>query len=357
MQYVVQAGDTLSSIAQRFNTTIEAIIRVNNITNPNLIFVGQVLIIPTGSSPTPPPPPPPSTICPRLSQGDRGPAVTRLQALLKNAGFDPGPADGIFGPRTDAAVRAFQRQRGLPVTGIVDIPTWVALGENCGVTPGPPPPPPPPPEECHCPVLRPGRRGPAVRLLQRLLQERGFYSGAIDGDFGRRTERAVRQFQRQQGLPVTGVVDETTWRALGVNCCPLEPKPPTGTPIDTKVVRGLRLILFTDKRVYQRGESIKITLTKTNTTDDPITLRYPTSQIIEITATNAQGNVVWRWSEGRTFAQFQRVITIFEGGTQVITEFWNQLDNNGRQVPPGTYTITVRNLVLEVTLSVQIEIR
>ena len=46
MQYVVQAGDTLSSIAQKFGTTVEAIVRANNLADPNLIFVGQVLTIP-----------------------------------------------------------------------------------------------------------------------------------------------------------------------------------------------------------------------------------------------------------------------------------------------------------------------
>ncbi len=44
--YQVQRGDTLGRIATRFNTTIEAIAQLNGITNPNRIFVGQVLIIP-----------------------------------------------------------------------------------------------------------------------------------------------------------------------------------------------------------------------------------------------------------------------------------------------------------------------
>lgn len=47
--YVVQPGDTLSGIARRFGTTISAIVQANNIPNPNLIFPGQVLIIPVGS--------------------------------------------------------------------------------------------------------------------------------------------------------------------------------------------------------------------------------------------------------------------------------------------------------------------
>ena len=44
--YTVQTGDTLFSIASRFGTTVEALVEANNITNPDLINVGQVLIIP-----------------------------------------------------------------------------------------------------------------------------------------------------------------------------------------------------------------------------------------------------------------------------------------------------------------------
>jgi LysM repeat protein len=57
--YTVQPGDTLTRIASRFGTTVAAIVQANNIANPNLIYVGQVLTIPGGgSSPTPPLPPP-----------------------------------------------------------------------------------------------------------------------------------------------------------------------------------------------------------------------------------------------------------------------------------------------------------
>ncbi len=54
--YTVQRGDTLSSIARRYNTTVEAILRANNIANPNYIYVGQRLLIPKAGEESPPPP-------------------------------------------------------------------------------------------------------------------------------------------------------------------------------------------------------------------------------------------------------------------------------------------------------------
>ncbi len=57
----------------------------------------------------------------------RGEEVTTLQELLLAHGFDPGPVDGVFGPKTDAAVRAFQAAKGLAVDGVVGKLTWAAL--------------------------------------------------------------------------------------------------------------------------------------------------------------------------------------------------------------------------------------
>lgn len=54
-----------------------------------------------------------------LKLGSRGPEVSDLQRRLRELGYNPGPVDGIFGPRTEAAVRAFQRDSGLLVDGIV----------------------------------------------------------------------------------------------------------------------------------------------------------------------------------------------------------------------------------------------
>ncbi|HCF62627.1 MAG TPA: hypothetical protein DFS52_32145 [Myxococcales bacterium] len=72
---------------------------------------------------------------PLLKKGSRGSSVSDLQRLLKQAGFDPGPVDGAFGPRTREAVLAFQRNRGLLVDGIVGPQTWGALRATAPQTP------------------------------------------------------------------------------------------------------------------------------------------------------------------------------------------------------------------------------
>ena len=51
-EYVVKRGDTLSSIARRYNTTYQELARYNNIANPNLIYVNQVIKIPNAKKPS-----------------------------------------------------------------------------------------------------------------------------------------------------------------------------------------------------------------------------------------------------------------------------------------------------------------
>jgi cell wall-associated NlpC family hydrolase len=62
-----------------------------------------------------------------LQSGDRGEDVRRMQRRLHVHGLDPGPADGVFGPRTEKAVRAFQKAKRLEVDGIIGPKTTRAL--------------------------------------------------------------------------------------------------------------------------------------------------------------------------------------------------------------------------------------
>ncbi|MGC4115173.1 MAG: peptidoglycan-binding domain-containing protein [Myxococcales bacterium] len=68
---------------------------------------------------------------------------------MKNAGYDPGAADGVFGPRTKAAVTAFQQAKGLGVDGIVGPKTNAALASY------------PPTRTATTPAASPARPPPA----------------------------------------------------------------------------------------------------------------------------------------------------------------------------------------------------
>jgi len=76
---------------------------------------------------------------PRLPRGATGPAATALQRGLKaysaqNAAADPGAIDGDFGPHTEAAVRAYQSDRGVSVDGVVGDRTWWVPAGAAGAT-------------------------------------------------------------------------------------------------------------------------------------------------------------------------------------------------------------------------------
>ena len=63
-------------------------------------------------------------------------------------------------------------------------------------------------------TLKKGSEGALVKELQRLLQKKGYYTGELDGKFGTGTQDAVKNFQRDMGLTVDGVVGDQTWEAL-----------------------------------------------------------------------------------------------------------------------------------------------
>ena len=62
-----------------------------------------------------------------------------------------------------------------------------------------------------------GSSGETVLKIQRVLKNKGYYTGALDGIFGSRTESAVRRFQRDAGITVDGICGPETLRALGLS--------------------------------------------------------------------------------------------------------------------------------------------
>ncbi|MBR6429792.1 MAG: spore cortex-lytic enzyme [Oscillospiraceae bacterium] len=62
-----------------------------------------------------------------------------------------------------------------------------------------------------------GSAGSVVTQIQQKLSQWGYYSGSVDGVYGSQTEKAVRQFQRKNGLTVDGVAGKQTLAAMGIS--------------------------------------------------------------------------------------------------------------------------------------------
>ena len=128
--------------------------------------------------------------------------------------------DGIYGPTTMQAVSAFQRQYGLPVTGIVDQVTWdqiVAIYEPALIRIGPAE----PIEILMEPgeVFRLGDSNAYIYLLQSILTQLSNDNPTIsppdhNGVLDNPTSQALAAFQLLAGLPPTGELDKITWKYL-----------------------------------------------------------------------------------------------------------------------------------------------
>jgi len=70
------------------------------------------------------------------------------------------------------------------------------------------------------PVLRKGSSGASVKTLQQKLNALGGYGLAVDGQFGDKTDTAVRVYQAGAGIGVDGVVGDKTWNKLDANVKP-----------------------------------------------------------------------------------------------------------------------------------------
>jgi murein L,D-transpeptidase YcbB/YkuD len=133
---------------------------------------------------------------PLVRRGDRVFPVRPLQYLLCARNHRVA-VDGIFGPRTESAVKAFQQEKGLANDGVVGPATWSRLIVQ----------------------VKRGSTGDAVRAVQEVIKFHDQSDGEgtpvhIDGIFGPRTDAFVRGFQTALGIQSDGIVGPITWRAL-----------------------------------------------------------------------------------------------------------------------------------------------
>ena len=147
------------------------------------------------------------TRAPLGRQGADYDMVRRAQEELRQLGYDPGPIDGISGPQTQQALRTYQRDYNLPVTGRLNAQTkqkllgdeHTSLPENWRETP-----------TSTGRLMNEGE----IQVAEEHLKEFGFDPGPADGVFTAQTEAALRAFQKRRGLVVSGILDNPTRREL-----------------------------------------------------------------------------------------------------------------------------------------------
>ncbi|MGK9165591.1 SEL1-like repeat protein [Inquilinus limosus] len=124
------------------------------------------------------------------------PEIEEIQRLLARLNFDPGPADGRIGPRTRAAIAAFQRSLDLPVTRRPSAALLEALHTAAQAVPAEA-------AVTSAPMPEPRLTAARIKEIQRQLRRLGFNPGPIDGLIGPRTRAAIAAFERSHDLPVT----------------------------------------------------------------------------------------------------------------------------------------------------------
>ncbi|HEY5295888.1 MAG TPA: peptidoglycan-binding protein [Gaiellaceae bacterium] len=137
---------------------------------------------------------------PATASARSNPQIAGLQVALRAHGLYLAQIDGIAGPKTAAAVHAFQRSRKLAV-GVAGASTRKALGPLGGPLFG-------------SRVLRRGDFGWDVAVLQFLLTRSRVYRGALDGYLGKETAASLRRYQRALHLTADAVLGPRTLSAI-----------------------------------------------------------------------------------------------------------------------------------------------
>ena len=163
----------------------------------------------------------------RPSESFIGQPIRSLQTMLRvlaenDTAYLPIIPDGIYGPETVQAVSVFQRNHGLPITGMTDQTTWetiVAIYEPALV------------EQDSAQtleiilnpsqIIRKGERNPNLRIAQAMLYTlseiyESVSQPSLSGLLDQPTADSLSSFQSLTGLPMTGNLDKHTWKHLAL---------------------------------------------------------------------------------------------------------------------------------------------
>lgn len=143
-----------------------------------------------------------------IGTGSSGSTVRDVQTKLKALGFYSGDITGNVGTKTEAAIKAFQQRYGLTADGIAGPQTvakidavYASSGKSAvtGTSGG---------------NIKLGSSGTDVAQLQRDLKTLGYYAAEITGSVGAKTQTAIKEFQRKNGLSADGVAGNKTLAAI-----------------------------------------------------------------------------------------------------------------------------------------------
>lgn len=144
-----------------------------------------------------------------LKLGSSGAAVRDLQTDLTTLGYYWADITGSFGAKTEAAVKLFQEKNNLTVDGVAGTKTLAAIASAIarkGATSSA--------SSSASGVLKLDSQGSNVATLQENLKQLGYYYASITGNFGSKTEAAVKLFQEKNGLTADGVAGAKTLAAI-----------------------------------------------------------------------------------------------------------------------------------------------
>ena len=139
-----------------------------------------------------------------LRYGMTGDEVTQLQNALIEQGYLKGSADGVYGTKTENAVRAFQKKNRLHADGIAGENTQSALfskrkaASGKGIFGG----------DYSAIVKTSGKK--RIRLLQKTLISLNYLNSDADGIYGTLTAKAVLAFQQEHGIGTDGIAGKET---------------------------------------------------------------------------------------------------------------------------------------------------
>ena len=137
-----------------------------------------------------------------------------LQNELQLAGYYTGAKDGIYGPETVDAVKLLQTDSKLPITGLVDKATAIALDKKVDAVS----------------TNAASQSLVEIASLQSVLKVAGYWTGPVDGKWTPELTDALKKMQSALGVPATGVVDPATLSALESTVATAKATSTTTTP-------------------------------------------------------------------------------------------------------------------------------